>query len=125
MSYEYYKIDSIFKCDPDTKMFIEGSFSIPEFEYIFDNLWVATEKIDGTNIRVTFNKDAQLNSLDLNPSMLSFDSVKSIRFGGKTDKAQIPPYLSAKLQELFPLEKFEQFDNGMTLYGEGFGEKIQ
>jgi len=107
---EYHKIQSIFKRDDKTHKFIEGQFSIPEFEYLQNNLWQATEKIDGTNIRVIWDKDN-----------------KSITFGGKTDDAQMPPFLLTKLQELFPVEKFATLypDISMTLYGEGYGARIQ
>ena len=47
---EYPKIQSIFKRDENTHKFIDGVFSLPEFEYLKDNLWIWTEKIDGRNI---------------------------------------------------------------------------
>ena len=54
-----------------------------------------------------------------------------VSFAGRTDKAQIPTHLMAKLEELFGGETkeeiFEQtFGNKeVILFGEGFGEKIQ
>ena len=107
---EYPKIQSIFKRDDRTHKFIEGEWTLPEFEYLKDNLWKATEKIDGTNTRV--NWDAE---------------NKEVRFGGRTDNAQIPVFLINKLQELFPKEKFLEHypEVSMTLYGEGYGARIQ
>ena len=107
---EYPKIQSIFKRDETTHKFIEGQYSLPEFEYLKDNQWEATEKIDGTNIRVTWDKDLQ-----------------TVTFGGHTDNAQIPIFLIAKLQQLFPQDKFLNLypDISMTLYGEGYGARIQ
>ena len=54
-----------------------------------------------------------------------------IKFGGKTDNAQMPIFLIDKLNELFGGEVNEQlfeqiFDCGeVCLYGEGYGAKIQ
>ena len=107
---EYPKIQSIFKRDERTHKFIEGEWSLVEFEYLKDNLWEATEKIDGTNIRVNWDAESQ-----------------EIRFGGRTDNAQVPTFLLDKCQTLFPKEKFvENYPEvSMTLYGEGYGAKIQ
>ena len=108
---EYHKIQTVFKRDPETrhKTLLFGEFSMPEFEYLQHNLWVFTEKVDGTNIRVMFDGE-------------------NITFGGKTDKAQIPAFLVNRLNDLFlpQLEAFkENFPDGVCLYGEGYGAKIQ
>lgn len=105
---EYHKIQSIYKRDEKTHKFIEGQFSLPEFEYLAHNQWIFTEKIDGTNIRV--NWDCQ-----------------RVTFGGRTDNAQTPTFLLTKLQDLFPVEKFTALypETPLTLYGEGYGAKIQ
>ena len=104
---EYHKIKSVFKRSEDTHKFIEGEYSLPEFEYLKDNAWVWTEKVDGTNVRVMWDGTAM-----------------ELRFGGKTDNAQMPVKLTEKLHELFPKEKF--YGRGsMCLYGEGYGAKIQ
>jgi len=107
---EYHKIQTVFKRDPDTKFktLLEGQYSLDEFEYLKNNLWLWTEKVDGTNIRVMWDKER-------------------ITFGGKSDNAQIPAYLITRLQELFPLDKFKMLypEIPMCLYGEGYGAKIQ
>ena len=41
---EYPKIQSIYKRDDKTHKFLEGQYSLPEFEYLKDNKWAATEK---------------------------------------------------------------------------------
>jgi len=92
------------------KTLLKGSFSTPEFEYLQNNLWIFTEKVDGTNIRVMY-KDGE------------------IQFGGKTEKAIIQPDLAEKLNEIF-LPKKEIFaevfkDSEACLYGEGYGPRIQ
>ena len=108
---EYHKIQTVFLRDPETnyKTLLEGQFALPEFEYLASNKWVFTEKVDGTNIRVMF--DGQ-----------------QITFGGKTDNAQIPAFLITRLQNVFlpQLETFkDKFSDGVCLYGEGYGAKIQ
>lgn len=81
---EYHKIQTVYKRNPETKFktLLEGDFSLPEFEYLRDNAWVFTEKVDGTNIRVMFDG-------------------KNITFGGKTDGAQIPSFLITALNNRF------------------------
>jgi ATP-dependent RNA circularization protein (DNA/RNA ligase family) len=109
---EYHKIQSIYKRDmtSERKTLIEGAWTIPEFEYLAGNIWTFTEKVDGTNIRVIF-KDG------------------CITFGGRTEDAQIPAQLVARLNDRFlPLagKLGELFPDGnVVLYGEGYGAKIQ
>lgn len=112
---EYHKIQSVFKRDKVTNRFIEGEWSTPELEYLHDKIWQWDEKIDGTNIRVVFDGETR-------------------RFGGRTDNASIPAHLIARLEDLFPVSKLravfpptiERFpDKSVTLYGEGFGHKIE
>jgi hypothetical protein len=117
MSSEYHKIDTVFKRDPATnhKSLLVGQYSRPEFEYLADNDWVWTEKVDGTNIRVI-----------VDPGVVD---VQAIRFGGKTDNAQIPAQLVARLEERFLPQRAALLDvfspSGVVLYGEGYGAKIQ
>ncbi len=109
---EYHKIQTVFKRDSlnNNKTVLLGQYSLPEFEYLKNNLWIFTEKVDGTNIRVIYNG-------------------KSISFKGKTDNAQIPAILVNKLNEKF-LPQLQLFREtfGVTpacFYGEGYGAKIQ
>jgi len=104
---EYHKIQSVFKRDEETHKFIEGDWSIPEFDYLKLNDWVFTEKIDGTNIRIMWDGE-------------------KIRIGGKTDNAQMPVFLYEKLFSMFDASKMKEvFDCPVCLYGEGYGAKIQ
>jgi len=108
----YHKIPTVFSRDPETryKTLLEGQFATPELDYLQKNIWVFTEKVDGTNIRIIFENE-------------------QITFGGKTDKAQIPASLVNKLNEIFLHQKetfIELFkDAEVCLYGEGYGPKIQ
>ena len=108
---EYHKIQTLFKRDMQNngKRLLEGEWTLPEFEFLAGNQWVFTEKVDGTNIRVMLNDGA-------------------VTFGGKTDSAQIPAQLVARLNALFlPLTTKMQkvFGCDACLYGEGYGAKIQ
>lgn len=109
---EYHKINTIFKRDPETKFktLLMGDFSIPEFEYLANNDWIFTEKVDGTNIRIMFSIDG------------------GIEFRGRTDRASLPGPLLKRLEEIF-LKQFgtfiSKFPRGVCLYGEGYGAKIQ
>jgi len=48
---KYHKISTVFKRDPENnfKTLLFGEFATPELEYLQDNMWVFTEKVDGTN----------------------------------------------------------------------------
>lgn len=109
---EYHKIQTVFK-RPQTgnaQYVIEGEWSLPEFEYLASNVWVFTEKVDGTNVRVIKDGD-------------------QVRFGGKTERAQLPTKLDMRLRELFPncdkLAGVFSDAPSVVLYGEGFGAGIQ
>lgn len=107
---KYHKIDSIFKRDKQGKFTKE--YSCLEFEALKDTMWNFTEKIDGTNIRIYWDGE-------------------SLKFGGRTDNAQIPAKLFEKLQDIFTIEKMQKCfpdfskEKPIILYGEGYGCGIQ
>lgn len=109
---EYHKIETLFERDMTTKKLVIGKYRNSTVEFLKDAVWQFTEKVDGTNIRV------------------HWDGHK-VSFGGRTDKAQIPKHLLVRLEELFGgeinEEMFEQVfgEKEVTLYGEGYGQKIQ
>lgn len=109
---EYHKIETLYERDEKTKKLIIGKFRNPAIEYLKDNVWQFTEKVDGTNIRVYWDGH-------------------SVYFGGRTDRAQIPAHLLNRLNELFGGEinaqMFEQKfgETPVELFGEGYGVKIQ
>lgn len=106
----YHKIQSVFKRDPATNhRTFTDEYSLPEFEMLKDLRWWWDEKIDGTNIRV------------------HWDGNRAVTFGGRTDRADIPPFLLERLTQMFQAEDLRRvFENTeATLYGEGFGNKIQ
>ena len=109
---KYHKINSLYKRDEKTGVFLED-FSDPIFEYLYDNHWDWTEKVDGTNIRINYKQDFQ-------------PGEQRIGIGGRTEASSIPTFLFNKIQEVFTVERFRTLDvPELTLYGEGYGAKIQ
>lgn len=108
---QYHKIQTAYLRNPQTnfKTLLEGEWAKPEFKALKDIDWVCTEKIDGTNIRIMWDG-------------------ANVRFGGKTDNAQIPTILLSALQDTFTNDKMKEVFPDTTdvcLYGEGYGMKIQ
>lgn len=108
---QYHKIQTVYFRDPENnhKTLLEGTFAKPEFELLKDIDWICTEKIDGTNIRIMWDGE-------------------NVRFGGKTDNAQIPTILLGSLQDTFTNDIMKDCfsdANDVCLYGEGYGKKIQ
>lgn len=111
--YKYPKIETVFERDMDgAKQLIYGRYRDETVEFLKDCEWVFTEKIDGTNIGIYW------------------DGHK-VNYQGRTEKAQIPKHLMARLEELFGGEENEQIfeqlfgEKEVVLFGEGFGDKIQ
>lgn len=110
---EYHKIETLFERDMEgTKKLIEGKFRNESVEYLKDNEWVFTEKVDGTNIRVYWDGHR-------------------VAIGGRTDNAQLPGDLAQHLHDLFMTNEAEQLfeqkfgETEVYLFGEGYGGKIQ
>jgi hypothetical protein len=110
---EYNKIETLYKRDMEgTKKLLEGEFRNPAVEFLKDNVWQFTEKVDGTNIRVYW------------------DGHK-VQFGGRTERAQIPAHLVNYLNSVFGTNEAEQIfeekfgETEVILFGEGYGPKIQ
>lgn len=110
---EYTKIETLFERDMEgTKKLIGGKFRNETVEYLKDNCWIGTEKIDGTNIGIVW------------------DGHK-VSYQGRTERAQIQAHLMNKLIEMFGgtvnEELFEQKFGEMQviLFGEGYGAGIR
>ena len=110
---EYTKIETIFERDMEgSKKLIEGKFRNETVEFLKDNQWICTEKIDGTNIGIVW------------------DGHK-VSYQGRTERAQIPAHLMNKLIEMFGGETNEELfeqkfgETQVVLFGEGYGAKIQ
>lgn len=95
---EYTKIETIFERDMEgSKKLIEGKFRNETVEFLKDNQWICTEKVDGTNIGIVW------------------DGHK-VSYQGRTERAQIPAHLMNKLIEMFGGETNEE------LFEQKFGE---
>ena len=110
---EYNKIETLYERDMEgSKQLMEGKFRNPTVEFLKDNIWQFTEKVDGTNIRI------------------HWDGHK-VNYGGRTEAASIPAHLMNKLVEMFGSDEAEQIfeqkfgETEVILFGEGYGPKIQ
>lgn len=133
----YQKINTIFKRDSNNIIMPDAEFSVPELNWLRNCKFDATEKIDGTNIRIEV---VPMQGED-------FEITFEVAYKGKTDNAQIPSHLLKHLEETYPAAKVlealglpENIDEEWllskgykhledipmyTIYGEGYGVKIQ
>lgn len=109
----YEKIETLYQRDIEgTKKLIPGAFRNPTVEFLKDNLWDFSEKLDGTNLRIYWDGH-------------------TVTFGGRTERANIPAPLVNKLNGYFGGEEaaqlFEQWfgEKEVVLFGEGIGKGIQ
>jgi len=108
---EYHKIETLFERDADFRV-----TSVLKRQVFADIAkWIVTEKVDGTNIRVSKVRGEPL-----------------VKVGGRTDKAQTPADLVNLLHTMFTPEKMDGLfteDSSpvarITLFGEGYGAGIQ
>jgi len=93
--------------------FKTDEFSMQEFEYLFDNDWVWTEKLDGTNIRLYLER---------------VNNIIELTIKGRTDEAIIPKDLNEWILTWFDTNHDaidKAVSESMIIYGEGVGAKIQ
>lgn len=103
---EYDKINTIWKRD-EKGAIILGAYATPELDMLQHVNFDWTEKVDGTNIRIHW--DGQELSMN-----------------GRTNNAQIPMPLVGWIEEHVKPEAMADISDGeITLYGEGYGGKIQ
>lgn len=110
----YHKIQSVFQRDPDNrhKTFLMGEWAEPEFGYLADLEWQATEKVDGTNCRIHIYHE---------PAM----ARDGFTVGGRTGNAELHVDLVNCLNEVGERAIHDLDLAGLTLYGEGYGAGIQ
>lgn len=106
---EYQKIETLYKFDNTTKTYT-GEFYNQYVEYLRNNKWLTSEKVNGTNVSVQFDGHR-------------------IEFHGRTERADLPKEVLEILTEKFGDSEveFEQLFSGKpaTLYIECYGGKIQ
>lgn len=151
MSVEYHKIQSIYKRWTPERIaeakeagvdittikkgsFIVGEYTLPEFEMLKDITWQFTEKVDGTNIRLSLIPTPAIGEDGL-PKVNDFGEIieasgdHELYIEGRTSRAQIPVNLTQAIHNLLPISKFKevfsQNPEHVTLYGEGYGARIQ
>jgi hypothetical protein len=118
---EYHKIETLYERDLETFKVDPTKLKNPTYSLL--KSWQFTEKVDGTNIRVIWE-----------PKIWPEESLKfpagrpeSLRFGGKTDNAQIHGDLIRYLYETVQIEKMREIfpSTDVVIYGEGYGAGIQ
>ena len=106
---EYQKIETLFKFDGEKKLYT-NEFYNPIVEYLKDLPWIASEKFDGTNIRVHYDGHR-------------------VEWSGRTDKAVLPKEIEELLKSAFGESEvmFEQIfsDKDVILFMECYGGKVQ
>ena len=130
----YPKIETLFTRDKYTYKVIPGKFRNEAYSLI--NEWEWTEKIDGTNIRITYGPCPPPCEFEKNPrksakqvrKVVEFEGgYCGIKYDGRTDTAELPggvvEYLDDKLTSAIMVEEFQ--DKQVIIYGEGYGGKIQ
>lgn len=108
---EYSKIDTLFERDENFK--VTDRLRRPVLADI--RPWIVTEKVDGTNVRVSLTKGED-----------------AIRIGGRTDNARLHADLLRYLYGTFAVEKMAALftedsapGTRITIFGEGYGAGIQ
>ena len=122
----YTKINTCFKRDLDhnSKLYNcimpEWGYTTPEFELLKDLKWEATEKIDGTNMSYCYSYHQK-----------PYGTIENLKIHGKTEKAQIPTHLLAKMYKLVSVEKIRKVfvkedtvNLDVQIFGEGYDVKI-
>lgn len=110
---EYPKIETVFNRGADFG--VTKELRLPEFGLVEDH-WLVTEKVDGTNIRIEL----------FPPDM--FKAEPNVLVKGRTDRADVPLALTEAINAMLPVDQLVKAfgeDARVTLYGEGYGPKIQ
>lgn len=143
----YQKINTIFKRD-SKDLIIVGDYSDKIVEFLKNCVWLAFEKIDGTNIRLEVTIEIVYSEANEEGIRQILGVKFNVDYKGKTDNAQIPPTLRKHLEDNYPPEKvlaawglksyipyeewkdhkweiIDDIPTKWTIYGEGYGAGIQ
>jgi|SRR3990172_4301524 len=109
---EFPKIETLWNRNKETFIVEEGDFRCPEFGLVRPERWIFQEKIDGTNIRIGWNGKERVIQGRTDKAQLAGDLITNIQ-------SSVTP---EKLAEVFPEVNSEE---GVVLFGEGYGPGIQ
>jgi len=114
----YHKIETLFERDEKTHKVYPGK--LKNRVYGIFKTWQFTEKIDGTNIRIIWEPA-------IDGGVDAPGRPERLRFGGKSDNAQIHADLVTWLLENVTTEKLRAVfpTTDAVIYGEGYGAGIQ
>ena len=109
---EYPKIQTMFKRDSLTKKIIEGEWTLEAFEYLKNNEWIFTEKIDGTNMRIFY------------------DGFGRVELRGRTNNANLQPNIVKAMEHYTSQDMIDKIrsmfdDSAVIIFGEGYGKGVQ
>lgn len=147
----YQKINTLYKRDINNVIMKGSEWASPEFAYLRNCPWEASEKIDGTNIRIEVTQTVTKYENEI-PVEISWN----VTYLGKTDSANIPKRLMEYLNSFVTEDKvfvglglkkfmntsdwvergwiiskddpkpdYDKIPKKYTLYGEGYGVGIQ
>lgn len=111
---KYQKIQNVFKRSAETKGIDPYKWGNEAIAFLINAQWIVQEKIDGTNVRVIWDGNR-----------VSFGSKNTL------ETANLPGRLREHLEAEYGTKEFEYLieqtfgDTPITLYGEGYGHKIQ
>ena len=110
----YPKIENLYARKDDGRTLAVGIFRRPETQLI--RTWLATEKIDGTNVRVSLediHEHSDNNYEDCTPAASEcYKKTWGARFYGRTNKAQMPDFIQEYLEAIFTLDKMSRLWRG-------------
>ena len=122
----YPKIDTLYERDESFKV---DTTKLRRSEFAIPREWLVTEKIDGTNVRVSLQQECNACADTNNCGGPMCSGEWFVRFFGRTENSQMPTFLLEHLQRTFTLSGLSSLwrdgQYPITLYGEGYGAKIQ
>lgn len=111
---KYHKIRNLFRRDPQTRQIEPYEYGSEAIAYLSGASWVCQEKIDGTNTRIIWDGER-----------VSFGTKNTL------DLSNMQGKLRQHLETTYGAPEFEHLleqefgSTPVTIYGEGYGHKIQ
>ena len=148
----YQKINTLYKRDINNIIMQHYEWSCPEFEYLRTLLWDVSEKIDGTNMRIEVIQRPVLKLVSEDIIGVQFDITIKGKTDNAQIPPHLEKYMketftndkvfaSLGIKEYIPIDEwaehgwcvskedptpvYDKIPEKYTLYGEGYGMKIQ